>query len=634
MKMQSLGNLIAVASCKPNFASGEIEPQLGALGRIAVGEIIETMTVRLFEFHSGTGELGNGGRIGSEIAGIAEASAWQPWAVQFENGRLSVRRSTTWRDEHCQQWEIRDGTGAVVVWVEFETRTPGEWRTRIQGDDFAQWVSAAGDVVALATDGRMGPIVAGANRGEIREKLERGESGSSLITCKDHWYRGVIAWIRHGPAKGTFALAVSRSEIETHRRIAQILAGPEAVEREAKRGWGAFFANDVPPCPSGNALGSENAHALWRDAWFVLRGNRMDYARPPLAKPFGSPSKFNYHHQWLWDSGFHSIAWRWANDKHWAQEETANLFDNQLEQGRICHEIYCSAWRRQSDWPSGQGCFAPTSQPPVLAMAAEKIFERTADREWLEGIYPRLMPYLDWWSTVRDPDGDGLAGWANGYESGLDDSPRWDHITRSGNAYFPAPLEATELNALLVNEWRSIARIAGLLGYEADIQRAQQKAARIKSAMRSRLWDDAEGFFYCLDHEERPIRIKTIGGLLGLLALEAGDREIGPLVQHLTNEREFWTPYPVPSVAVCEKAFSRGQMWRGPTWINTNWLLIRALERLGQGEVAEELKKRTLTMVVAEGSPKLWEWYDPISGRALGNMEYGWSALVIDLMMD
>ena len=89
-------------------------------------------------------------------------------------------------------------------------------------------------------------------------------------------------------------------------------------------------------------------------------------------------------------------------------------------------------------------------------MAVKKVFERTQDRAWLAKIFPKLSPYLYWWMTVRDPDGDDLAGWGNGYESGLDDSPRWDHITRAGNAYFPMPLEATELNALLVNEWRSV----------------------------------------------------------------------------------------------------------------------------------------------------------------------------------
>jgi hypothetical protein len=58
------------------------------------------------------------------------------------------------------------------------------------------------------------------------------------------------------------------------------------------------------------------------------------------------------------------------------------------------------------------------------------------------------------------------------------------------------------------------------------------------------------------------------------------------------------------------------------------------MERLKQGALAVELARRTLAMVQSEGSAKLWEWYDPITGRALGNKDYSWSALVIDLLMD
>ena len=56
--------------------------------------------------------------------------------------------------------------------------------------------------------------------------------------------------------------------------------------------------------------------------------------------------------------------------------------------------------------------------------------------------------------------------------------------------------------------------------------------------------DERDGFFYCRDHEEKSIRIKTIGGLLGLMALEPGDPEVEPLVAHLRDESEFWTPLP------------------------------------------------------------------------------------------
>jgi hypothetical protein len=35
----------------------------------------------------------------------------------------------------------------------------------------------------------------------------------------------------------------------------------------------------------------------------------------------------------------------------------------------------------------------------------------------------------------------------------------------------------------------------------------------------------------------------------------------------------------VPSIAVCDHAHYAKDMWRGPTWVNVNWLIARGLER-------------------------------------------------------
>lgn len=60
--------------------------------------------------------------------------------------------------------------------------------------------------------------------------------------------------------------------------------------------------------------------------------------------------------------------------------------------------------------------------------------------------------------------------------------------------------------------------------------------------------------------------------------------------------------------------------------------MIEALERLGESAVAGELRARTLGLTLATGEPVLYEWYDALSGQGLGNMDYGWSTLVVDLI--
>jgi hypothetical protein len=81
-------------------------------------------------------------------------------------------------------------------------------------------------------------------------------------------------------------------------------------------------------------------------------------------------------------------------------------------------------------------------------------------------------------------------------------------------------------------------------------------------------------------------------------------------------------------------------MFRGSTWVFANWLVIEGLERQGFNGEARRLAKKTLALVGPRyrgrrriRSPRFWEWYHPLTGEALGNCQYSWSALVIDLIL-
>ena len=79
--------------------------------------------------------------------------------------------------------------------------------------------------------------------------------------------------------------------------------------------------------------------------------------------------------------------------------------------------------------------------------------------------------------------------------------------------------------------------------------------------------------------------MKTVTSLFPLILDGIPKREAQQLVQkHLTRADEFWTPFPVPTVAVDEPSFEpsfkspfRSGFWRGPTWVATNWFLVHGL---------------------------------------------------------
>ena len=67
--------------------------------------------------------------------------------------------------------------------------------------------------------------------------------------------------------------------------------------------------------------------------------------------------------------------------------------------------------------------------------------------------------------------------------------------------------------------------------------------------------------------------------------------------------------------------------WRGPSWINTVWLLAPALRRFGYEDEAERLLNSCLELVERNG---FREYYNPLTGDGLAARRFGWSTLLVD----
>src|SRR5207245_409024 len=103
--------------------------------------------------------------------------------------------------------------------------------------------------------------------------------------------------------------------------------------------------------------------------------------------------------------------------------------------------------------------------------------------------------------------------------------------------------------------------------------------------------------------------------------------------EHLLSTR-FWTAVAPPSVATDEPSFSLHEhtlglrrYWRGPTWVNSAWLLWLGLVRLGYDEHARQLARGVGAAVQREG---LREFYDPYDGHGMGAGDFAWSALAVE----
>jgi len=157
-----------------------------------------------------------------------------------------------------------------------------------------------------------------------------------------------------------------------------------------------------------------------------------------------------------------------------------------------------------------------------------------------------------------------------------------------------------------------------------------------RSALVQRLFDERAGLFLPAASPVPDERIPVTWSALSPLALPDLPEAIGRRLveEHLLSPR-FWTAVAPPSVATDEESFSLHEhtlglrrYWRGPTWVNSAWLIWLGLVRLGYDEHAETLARALQRAVLQSG---LREFYNPHDARGMGAREFAWSTLALEM---
>ncbi len=407
------------------------------------------------------------------------------------------------------------------------------------------------------------------------------------------------------------------------------------------------------------------------------------------------PSPRLYPHQWSWDAAFVAIGWAHFAPRR-AVTELRSLFRGQWSNGMVPQIVFdrtvaLGAYEpRHTTWATAGLCppQVPTSgicQPPVHAIALARmraIAERRDDGAVRDvdaavaELYPRLAAWHRWLHTARDPDGTGLVTVFHPWESGLDNSPRWDdalaavtideqtagarpdlvHVTDAAERptdeeyrryhtlvrelvevrYDPAeahrrhPFRMADVlfTAVLAAADEVLADLAVLAGHPAAAD-GHRSDAQLSRRGLDACWDPAR--CACLDRDlvaDRWISADTIAGFAPLVAGCDVDRARA-LVDRLTGPSYAGAPrlrWPVPpTTAVDDPAFDPRSYWRGPTWPVISWLLWWALDRDGQRAQADALRHAAIAQLRDSGCS---EYCHPLTGEPLGSDAQSWTAAV------
>ena len=383
---------------------------------------------------------------------------------------------------------------------------------------------------------------------------------------------------------------------------------------------------------------------------------------------FTCPSSVTYPFQWFWDSCFHAIALSHI-DLAKAEAEIKSLLKNQHDDGFVSHVTF---WQRDSfeEMVSTYAIafrskyLSDEMQPPLLAEAVQAVAERGRGAEFINEVLPSVRKFYEWLHNVRNPFGDGLIRVVQPDETGLDHSPKWDELMNIQDEEHdswdrgwhsicdpydkfnrdPKKMIALNhfvvadvmVNVIYIENLRVLAELCLQVKDEAGAAIYIARAAKARDSLEELCWDETDGLYYDVNGKEnQKLRVNTFTSLMPLLLADLAPKKVEALMAHLLNPEEYWAEFPIPSTAMNHPTYrpetvGGNLVWRGPTWINSNWYLARGLMRHGRVDLARVIANQSILAMRKSG---VREYYNPQNASGRGAPDFSWSTILLDLVM-
>ncbi len=356
---------------------------------------------------------------------------------------------------------------------------------------------------------------------------------------------------------------------------------------------------------------------------------------------FCPPNAQVYPHQWLWDSCFHAIAWSALGDQR-GLRELRSCFRAQLPSGFVPHMRYLEPNNLRGPL-TDRSSF---TQPPIYAHAAHVLTRAGFAIETT--LLDAIASGLEWlWQHRREDR--GLLFIVHPWESGADDSPRWDswlsHSRYDHRAYskFDAELVAqtdyddagaavwsrtfvaipAAFNAFAAHAAHELAALSGDAQWEV-------RSRDLAAAIDEHLWDDEVGLWLDIavvgggDSAAAP----TLDGVFGGLATADRDRANRAL-DHLLEPGRFASTYGLRYLPPGHPAYDANEYWRGPAWPQLNYMAYVAARRWDRVDVADAIRSMSLRGTMESGFAEYW---NAETGAGRGACPQGWAAVAAALV--
>jgi glycogen debranching enzyme len=268
-----------------------------------------------------------------------------------------------------------------------------------------------------------------------------------------------------------------------------------------------------------------------------------------------------------------------------ASTQATSYSDTQDAQpGKILHEMRSGEMPALGEVPFGR-YYGSIDSTPLFIMLAHAYFRRTADRAFVDRLWPHLLAGLDWMSRDGDTDGDSFLEYARVSENGLVQQG-WkdsnDSVFHSDGTLAEPPIALCEVQGYAYAAWRGAAELAEARGDASAAAAWHARADRLRAAFEDAFWSEELGTcVLALDRYKRQCKVRSsnAGHCLFTGIVKSPDRA-RRMCATLMSEVSF-AGWGIRTIAAGESRYNPMSYHNGSVWPHDNALAAAGFARYG-----------------------------------------------------
>jgi glycogen debranching enzyme len=261
------------------------------------------------------------------------------------------------------------------------------------------------------------------------------------------------------------------------------------------------------------------------------------------------------------------------------------------EPGKILHEMRQSEMAKLGEVPFGR-YYGSVDATPLFIVLAGAYFDRTADRPFLEKLWPHIQRALKWIDEFGDMDGDGFVEYARHSSKGLVQQG-WkdsnDSVFHADGKIAEPPIALCEVQGYVYAAKLAAARLTRVLGDVNGGCELEVQAEALRTQFEEQFWcEDLGTYALALDGRKRACQVRASNAGHCLYTGIASPQRARRVVETLMHDDSF-TGWGIRTVAINEARYNPLSYHNGSIWPHDNSIVANGMAKYGSKRMAGQV---------------------------------------------